>query len=387
MRPLPPARRSWASRPTSMTWPGAGCCRRRAWPGPGKIPACPPPSAAATWPWPATWGRGSALSWSTRLVDPAARPGSTPGRSEELSFEATLPALAEESQRHASLTEAAARCIAASPPAPGASSARRRRPPSSPRSPAGWAPASGRRRRLGGGGADRRDGPRASRAHPGGWRLTVDPPTPRTAWTPDAVVLAVPAQPAARLLARAAGRRATRGRRWPGSPTRAWRSSPWPTRPRASRGRLEGSGYLVPSRGRPPGEGGHLLLRQVAAPAFRRCGHGRGPLLAGAGGGGAAAAAGRRRPGRAWPPPTWPRRPGCSGEPADVRVTRWGGALPQYTVGHLGRVAADPRGRWAASPAWPCAGPPTTGSGSRPASPPPAARPQVLRYLREAMPA
>src|SRR5262249_56027105 len=30
---------------------------------------------------------------------------------------------------------------------------------------------------------------------------------------------------------------------------------------------------------------------------------------------------------------------GVRGGPAGVRVTRWGGALPQYTVGHLGRVA------------------------------------------------
>src|SRR5262249_59430754 len=27
------------------------------------------------------------------------------------------------------------------------------------------------------------------------------------------------------------------------------------------------------------------------------------------------------------------------GAPADVRVSRWGGGLPQYTVGHLDRVA------------------------------------------------
>jgi oxygen-dependent protoporphyrinogen oxidase len=30
---------------------------------------------------------------------------------------------------------------------------------------------------------------------------------------------------------------------------------------------------------------------------------------------------------------------GVTGAPADTRVTRWGGALPQYTVGHLARVA------------------------------------------------
>jgi protoporphyrinogen/coproporphyrinogen III oxidase len=31
---------------------------------------------------------------------------------------------------------------------------------------------------------------------------------------------------------------------------------------------------------------------------------------------------------------------GVRGNPADVRVTRWGGGLPQYSVGHLDRVAA-----------------------------------------------
>ena len=30
---------------------------------------------------------------------------------------------------------------------------------------------------------------------------------------------------------------------------------------------------------------------------------------------------------------------GVRGQPADVRVTRWGGGLPQYSVGHLDRVA------------------------------------------------
>lgn len=30
---------------------------------------------------------------------------------------------------------------------------------------------------------------------------------------------------------------------------------------------------------------------------------------------------------------------GVQGPPADARVTRWGGGLPQYSVGHLGRVA------------------------------------------------
>ena len=30
---------------------------------------------------------------------------------------------------------------------------------------------------------------------------------------------------------------------------------------------------------------------------------------------------------------------GARGTPVDTRVTRWGGGLPQYTVGHLERVA------------------------------------------------
>ena len=30
---------------------------------------------------------------------------------------------------------------------------------------------------------------------------------------------------------------------------------------------------------------------------------------------------------------------GVRGAPADIRVSRWGGGLPQYTVGHVGRVA------------------------------------------------
>ena len=33
------------------------------------------------------------------------------------------------------------------------------------------------------------------------------------------------------------------------------------------------------------------------------------------------------------------RRHGRTGLPVDSRVTRWGGALPQYNVGHLDRVA------------------------------------------------
>jgi oxygen-dependent protoporphyrinogen oxidase len=40
---------------------------------------------------------------------------------------------------------------------------------------------------------------------------------------------------------------------------------------------------------------------------------------------------------------------GASGEPLVTRVSRWDGAMPRYTVGHLGRVAAIE----AAVAAWP----------------------------------
>src|SRR5438034_11791340 len=54
-----------------------------------------------------------------RLVDPLLA-GVYAGRSEDLSFEATLPALAEESRRHASLAEAATAVLArgSDPPGP-----------------------------------------------------------------------------------------------------------------------------------------------------------------------------------------------------------------------------------------------------------------------------
>jgi oxygen-dependent protoporphyrinogen oxidase len=78
---------------------------------------------------------------------------------------------------------------------------------------------------------------------------------------------------------------------------------------------------------------------------------------------------------------------GVRGEPADVRVTRWGGALPQYTVGHLGRVerirAAVGRepGLAVCGAAYDGIGIPACIATAR------AAATQVLRYLRESRPA
>ena len=49
-----------------------------------------------------------------------------------------------------------------------------------------------------------------------------------------------------------------------------------------------------------------------------------------------------RCPTRTWsrpPSPTSAPPPGCRRRPVDAHVQRWGGALPQYAVGHLDRVA------------------------------------------------
>ena len=84
-----------------------------------------------------------------RLVDPLLG-GVYAGRSEQLSFEATLPGLADESRRHASLAEAAGALLGAGPP-PG------RQRVHDPGRRARHA-ARRRRRRVGGDRADRRDG-------------------------------------------------------------------------------------------------------------------------------------------------------------------------------------------------------------------------------------
>src|SRR5690348_11158436 len=130
-----------------------------------------------------------------RLVDPLLA-GVYAGRSEELSFEATLPAIAAESRKHASLAQAAEALL----PDPA--------PPRSPDPapvfttlagglgtlPAAVAAASGASVRTSAmvRGLDRTAA---------GWRLTVGSTHDEEYLTADAVVLAVPAGPSARLLA------------------------------------------------------------------------------------------------------------------------------------------------------------------------------------------
>ena len=268
-----------------------------------------------------------------RLVDPLLG-GVYAGRADQLSFEATLPALAAESGRHAALSEAAAALLPPGPPAPAGPA-----PAAAMFTtltgglgslPAAVAAASGVRVRTS---AMARELART----PAGWRLTFGSAHDPGYLDADAVVLAVPAAPAGRLLASAGGAGGAAaelvgiGYASMVIVTLAYPAGRFPQPP-------GGSGYLVPAVDGHPVKAvtfssvkwPHL---QHAAPGlvFVRCSLGRvgeeallqrdDADLAGLAAADLAAATGVR------------------GQPAAARVTRWGGALPQYTVGHLGRVA------------------------------------------------
>jgi protoporphyrinogen/coproporphyrinogen III oxidase len=291
-----------------------------------------------------------------RLVDPLLG-GVYAGRSEQLSFEATLPGLAAASRQHASLA-AAARAVLDAPvgaaPAPGALSPAPDGAAHAPGAPApgAAAPAPGPVfTTLTGGLATLVPAvAAASRAvvrtsamvrglarTPGGWRLTVGSAHAPEQFDADAVVLALPPGPASRLLAGVPGAGAATaglGEITTASMaivTLAYPDAAFPAPP-------HGSGFLVPA------VDGHAVkavtFSTVKWPHLRaggrpvhivRCSVGRlgeeallqrdDAELAALAAADLAAATGVR------------------GAPADIRVSRWGGGLPQYTVGHVGRVA------------------------------------------------
>ncbi len=272
-----------------------------------------------------------------RLVDPLLG-GVYAGRSGELSYEATLAGLAQASRQHRSLTAAAASLL----PRPGADpgplvfatlkGGLGTLPPA-------VAAASGATVRIGAmtRGLARRVKGEWRCAGGGGWRLTVGSARAPEGLDADAVILAVPATPASRLLAGvpgAAPAAAALGEISYASMaivTLAYRRGAFGRRP-------EGSGYLVPAvDGRPvkavtfstvkwphlaAGDGGLDIVRcsvgRVGEEALLQRDDSELAELAAAD---LAAATGVR------------------GAPAAVRVSRWGGGLPQYTVGHLDRVA------------------------------------------------
>ena len=344
-----------------------------------------------------------------RLVDPLLG-GVYAGRSDQLSFEATLPGLAEVSRRHSSLAEAAAAVlgpVASGQPVPASAPV------------AGGGPVS-----LGAGGSARSVGapdlaPASSGAEPAspapvfttlagglgalpaalasasgavirtgamvrelartadGWQLTVGSARAPESIAADAVILALPARPASRLLTSVPGADAAMAARALAEIDYASMAIVTVAYPAAAfPAPLGGSGYLVPAvDGRPVKavtfstvKWPHLAARVpatgdlaagVRAAGVRAAGNlatrdpAVGPVAAGSADTGPPLHIVRCSVGRVGEESVLQRddrdlvalaaadlaaATGVAGTPVDSRVTRWGGGLPQYTVGHLDRV-------------------------------------------------
>ena len=172
----------------------------------------------------------------------------------------------------------------------------------------------------------------------GGWSVVVGPQPRPERLRADAVVLATPAAPRAGCSLRTCPTRRGPCAR---STTPRWRSSPSRWVPMARQTLpLRGSGFLVPAGRGAHDQGEHVLVDEVGVD---RRGRWR-PVLP----------AGVRGPATARPPtcsdPTtsWSAIAVAEVSEAlghqlprivDTHVQRWGGALPQYTVGHVDRVA------------------------------------------------
>jgi oxygen-dependent protoporphyrinogen oxidase len=170
-----------------------------------------------------------------------------------------------------------------------------------------------------------------------GWRLTVGSAHDAEYLPADAVVLATPAGPAARLLdgvpGAAAAVTALREIRY-ASMAIVTLAYPRPAFPQVS----PISGYLVPAvEGRPVKAVTYSTVKwphlaaSAAGMVIVRCSVGRvgEEALLQSSDAELAALAGR----------DLAAATGATGPPVATRVSRWGGALPQYTVGHLDRVA------------------------------------------------
>jgi protoporphyrinogen/coproporphyrinogen III oxidase len=269
-----------------------------------------------------------------RLVDPLLG-GVYAGRSEDLSFQATLAPLAAAARTHPTLTGAAAALL---PPPPARASDNSKKP--APvfvtltsglgALPESVAKASGADVRVN---AMVRELTRTG----SGWRLTIGSAADPEYLDADAVILAAPAAPAARLLKQPAAEAAAELERIPYASmaiiTLAFRAGDFPAQQR--------SGYLVPA----------VDGRAVKAATFSTI---KWPHLA--------RAADPKNPvhivrcsvGRSGDVAVLQRDDadlaalaaaelaaaiGIAARPVAHRVTRWGGGLPQYNVGHLDRVA------------------------------------------------
>ncbi|MDL4774805.1 MULTISPECIES: protoporphyrinogen oxidase [Thermomonosporaceae] len=262
-----------------------------------------------------------------RLVEPLLG-GVYAGRVDQLSFDATLPGVAAAARTHRSLISAVQGIRDAAPKDAG---------PVFATLPGGLGTLAGLvSDDVAAAGGTVRTGAmvRELRRTPTGWRLTVGPTRAPERVDADAVVVAVPAAPAARLLADdvpAAARELARIEYASMAIiTLVYRATAFPRLPR-------GSGYLVPAvEGR---DVKAVTFSSVKWPHLRdrdpeliavRCSIGRfgeehalqrsdEELVAAAMTELAATC-------------------GVSELPAETRVTRWGGGLPQYNVGHADRV-------------------------------------------------
>ncbi len=270
-----------------------------------------------------------------RLVDPLLG-GVYAGRSEDLSFQATLAPLAAAAREHATLTEAVSSLLPPPPPPAGGAPAQ-----AAPvfvslatgigALPEAVAKASGADIRVN---ATVRELNRTA----AGWRLTIGSAADPEFLDADAVILATPAAPAARLLAASAADAAAQLRQIPYASmaivTLAFRAADFPAQQR--------SGYLVPAvDGRAVKAATfstvkwpHLAARAAADRPVQvvRCSVGRSGDVAVLQRDDADLAALAEA--------ELAETTGITAGSVAQRVTRWGGGLPQYNVGHLDRVAA-----------------------------------------------
>jgi oxygen-dependent protoporphyrinogen oxidase len=290
-----------------------------------------------------------------RLVDPLLG-GVYAGRCDDLSFQATLPALAQASSQHASLTEAAAALV---PPAP----SQPQRPVFTTLAgglgtlPPALAAAAHAEVRTN---AMVRELSRTER----GWRLIIG-----SAHAPEwleaaAVIIAVPGRPASRLLSGAAdavsqASAATQADAAGDGPALAMAAAALAEIKYASMAivtlaypaaafpePLALSGFLVPAVDGHPVKAVTLStvkwphLRRDANTATGRSGSDLHLVRCSLGRLGEEAVLQRDDAElAALAAADLAEATGVTGRPADVVVTRWGGGLPQYSVGHLDRVA------------------------------------------------
>jgi oxygen-dependent protoporphyrinogen oxidase len=263
-----------------------------------------------------------------RLVEPLLG-GVYAGRTEDLSYEATLPGLAAASRSRRSLITAARAVREAAPADAGPLF-------TTLTGGLGALPQALAARLADLGGVVRTQAMvRELRRTPRGWRLTVGPTREPELLDADAVILAVPARPAQRLLRDAVPVAALElGRIEYASMaivTLAYAGTAFPRRPRRS-------GYLVPAVEAAGVKAVTFsttkwphLVEGAPGMVVVRCSIGRygdEQVL--------------QRPDeelKAMAMTELARTVGAIELPVDWRVTRWGGGLPQYTVGHLDRVA------------------------------------------------